>query len=141
MISNGIKTTGKDMSLYVTGRHNLLSNQANLDIYGRISDEIKNKLGQFGNVSISDLLSSPSQRRNDILIVNKEIIEKIPDLYNRAGGKTNTFKVNIFGDINSVNAINSFVWILPKEEPQQIIEQQEQEEKLPDFSDLQTESL
>ncbi len=141
MISNGIKTTGKDMSLYVTGRHNLLSNQANLDIYGRISDEIKNKLGQFGNVSISDLLSSPSQKRNDILIVNKEIIEKIPDLYNRAGGKTNTFKVNIFGDINSVNAINSFVWILPKEEPQQIIEQQEQEEKLPDFSDLQTESL
>ena len=42
MITSSIKTTGTDMSLYVTGRHNLLTNQVNIDIYGRISDEIKN---------------------------------------------------------------------------------------------------
>lgn len=132
MITSSIKTTGSDMSLYVTGRHNLLTNQVNIDIYGRISDEIRNKLGSFGDVSISDFLSSSNGKKaNNILLVNKSVVDRIPNLYNQTEGKTNTFRVNIYGDINSINAINSFMWILPKEE---ILKQQQ--EKLPDFSDM-----
>ena len=130
MITNSIKTTGNDMSLYVTGRHNLLTNQVNIDIYGRISDEIKNKLGSFGDVSISNFLSSQNEKKsNNVMLVNKSIIDRIPDLYAKNNQKTNTFKVNLYGDINSLNVINSFMWLLPKEN---VVEQ----EKLPDFSDM-----
>ena len=132
MITSSIKTTGTDMSLYVTGRHNLLTNQVNIDIYGRISDEIRNKLGSFGDVSIADFITgSNSKKANNILLVNKSIIDRIPDLYNQNAEKTNTFRVNIYGDVNSLSAINSFMWILPKEE---ILKQQQ--ETLPDFSDM-----
>ena len=65
------------------------------------------------------------------MLVNKNIIDRIPDLYNKSVEKTNTFKVNIYGGINSLNAINSFMWLFPKEE---ILKQQQ--EKLPDFSDM-----
>ena len=58
MLTDGIQTTGTNMSLYLKGRHNLITNQANIDIYGRISDEIREKLGSFGNVSISEMMKS-----------------------------------------------------------------------------------
>ncbi len=135
LITNGMKTTGNNMSLYITGRNNLLTNLVNIDIYGRISDEIKRKLGSFADVSISELISgTASKKQNNILTVNNEIIEKIPPLYNQGEIKTNTFKVNIFGNMNSLNAINSFMWIVPKDMP--IENQQVQDEVLPDFSDL-----
>ena len=68
------------------------------------------------------------------MTVNNDVIEKIPPLYNQGETKTNTFKVNIFGNMNSLNAINSFMWIVPKDMP--IENQQVQNESLPDFSDL-----
>lgn len=127
MIVDNIKTIGPDMSLYLKGRQNLISNQANLDIYGRISDEITGKLGSFGDVSISDLIDSKNSKSSDnVMVVPKHLIDEIPLLYNRETAKTNTFKVNILGDVNSVSAINSFMWIIPDEDKTQ----------LPDFSDM-----
>ena len=41
------------------------------------------------------------------------------------------FKVNLYGDANSLSVINSFMWILPKEEFMN-----EQQENLPEFSDM-----
>lgn len=131
MITESIKTIGKDMSLYVKGRHNLISNQVNIDIYGRISDEITSKLGSFGSVSISDFMENKtSKSANNIILIPQNVIDEIPDLYNQGNAKTNTFKVNILGDINSLNAINSFMWTLPKQETTQTNEQ------LPDFTDM-----
>ncbi len=115
LITNNVRTIGKDMSLYVVGRHNMLTNQANINIYGRISDEITKKLGSFGDVSLSEIVTGSSKQKNkELMIINKEIINKIPQLYNQGDKDTNTFKVNIFGDISSLNAINSFVWIVAK---------------------------
>ena len=132
MITSSIKTTGKDMSLFVTGRQNMLTNHVNMDIYGRISDEIKSKLGSFGNVSISDFISNQTEKKaNNILLVNKNVIDRIPELYNNTDGKSNMFKVNLYGDANSLSVINSFMWVLPKEEYMN-----EQQEKLPEFSDI-----
>ena len=138
IITNEIKTTGKNMSLYIIGRHNILTNLVNIDIYGRISESIRRKLGSFGDVSISELISgNTSHKQNNVLIIKKEIIDKIPPLYNQGDFETNTFKVNVFGNINSLNAINSFMWILPKTSPIENQPQNEAEdEKLPDFSDL-----
>ncbi len=132
LITEEIKTIGSNMSLYMKGRHNLLTNMANIDIYGRISDEIISKLGSFGDVSISEIINAPSDKKDlTVLKVPKELIDKIPNLYNQGSRKTNTFKVNIYGNINSLNAINSFMWIVPNN-----AFRQEQENNLPDFDDM-----
>lgn len=106
MYTDNVKTSGNKMSLYVKGRYNMLTGLANIDIFGRISDEIKYKLG-----SLSDS-SSKSKKEKFVLKVPYEIIAEIPELYNKPEDKSNTFKVNINGDINSVGSINSFTWIV-----------------------------
>ena len=155
LITDNIKTQGQNMSLYLKGRHNLLSNQANIDIYGRISNEITSKLGSFGDVSISDLMNtSKSKYANNITSAPSDIVEQIPYLYNRTVDKTNLFKVNIFGNLDALNAINSFMWIIPEKKNisvqnqelnkveevikpvQQNKEEQNEQEELPDFSDM-----
>lgn len=128
LITEEIKTMGPNMSLYIKGRHNLLTNQANIDIYGRISDEIKSKLGSFGDVSIAELVNGQSTKKNvSIMKIPNNIMSNIPELYNGKNEKTNTFKVNVYGNINSVSAINSFMWTVSEEETQNY---------LPEFSDM-----
>ena len=55
------------------------------------------------------------------------VMSNIPQLYKNVNAKTNTFKVNIYGNINSVGSINSFVWTVPKTDEKQ---------SLPDFDEL-----
>ncbi len=131
LLTDGIQTTGTNMSLFLKGRHNLITNQANIDIYGRISDEIREKLGSFGNVSISEMMSGQKGKKDvTFSVIPSSIMNKIPDLYNQKGSKTNTFKVNIYGNINSLNAINSFIWTIPDSY------EADNSEKIPDFSDM-----
>lgn len=132
LIAEQVKTIGPNMSLFLKGRTNLLTNQANIDIYGRISDEIKSKLGNFGDVSISELVNGQSAKKNvHIMSVPASIIENIPPLYKKENSRTNTFKVNICGNINSVSSINSFMWIVEKLGTTTV---------LPDFADINNEN-
>ncbi|MCD7740556.1 MAG: AsmA-like C-terminal region-containing protein, partial [Candidatus Gastranaerophilales bacterium] len=135
MLSDGIETTGINMSLYMKGKHNLITNMSNIDIYGRISDEVKSKLGSFGNTSFADVFNSKEEKKNlNTITLPAAITAKIPDLYNHQEDKTNMFKVNIYGNINALNSINSFVWIVPDNLG-------ETQEKLPDFSDIMKEDI
>ena len=68
---------------------------------------------------------------NNIMVVPQNVISDIPLLYNKPEDKTKTFKVNLLGDINSLGAINSFMWIIPQQE------KETNESNLPDFSQLQ----
>lgn len=129
LITDGIQTIGNDMSLFVKGRHNMITNQANIDIYGRISDEIKNKLGSFGNVSISEMLTSQTNKKYTNVVTQPDyVMNKIPILYKQPYAKTNTFRVNIYGDIDSLSAINSFEWI--------VSDGVKKESELPSFADI-----
>jgi hypothetical protein len=115
LISDGIQTKGTKMSLYLRGKHNLITNQSNIDIYGRIPDDFRTKIGSFWNVSISEMISGQSSK-NDIVLASipDYIRTKIPELYNNSADN-NLFKVNILGDISAVNSINSFEWVEKKE--------------------------
>ncbi len=159
IISEGIQTTGAKMSLYIRGKHNILTNQSNLDIFGRISDEITKKIGSFGDVSLSEIFNGQkSKKYNALTVIPVNIAEKIPALYNE-NEKSNTFKVNILGSIWEMSSINSFEWISQTEniynnnddekEEENLIQEKEpvpakiqeeiqpvQTEPLPDFSDL-----
>ena len=125
---DNIKTQGKDMSLFLKGQHNLITNQANINIYGRISDEISSKLGAFGEFSISDFIDNSTEKKNkNVESLPLDLINEIPML-TQTNVNTKTFKVNIFGKLDAINSINSFFWVVPS--------QNITEEKLPDFSDI-----
>ncbi len=131
MLTEGIETVGTNMSLYIRGRHNLITNQANIDIFGRISDDVKYKLGSFGNTSISGMINSQGDKKKTVFTVIPDgIVSKIPDLYNQKDGKSNIFKVNIYGNVNSLNSINSFEWIVSDNN------RTEEIKELPDSSDM-----
>ncbi len=144
LITDDLKTQGKNMSVFMKGRHNLLTNEANIIIYGRISDEISNKLGSFGDVSISELVSGQKTDKSvTVMKLSNDITDKIPLLYNQSNQKTNLFSVNIYGNINSLNAINSFKWIIPNNEDFGTDIQEKEEnnlqddsKNLPDFNDM-----
>ena len=128
MMIDDIKTQGENMSLYLKGKQNLLTNQANIDIYGRVSDDVKSKLGNFGDVSLSELVNGKETKKTvQVMSLPSSVMSNIPQLYKNVNAKTNTFKVNIYGNINSVGSINSFVWTVPKTDEKQ---------SLPDFDEL-----
>ncbi len=146
IIANEIQTIGTNMSLYITGKHNMLSNLSDIDIYGRISDNVNSKLGDFANYSISDFMSNPQEKKDNLVIpISNEITDKIPDLYNGTNIKSNTFKVNVYGNMRNINSINSFTWIMPHitSEPEENTIQTEslKEEKLPTFSNLRGDKI
>ncbi len=134
LITDNIHTQGNNMSLFIKGRHNIFTNQSNLDIYGRISDEISKKLGSFADISISEIINGQSSQKNNVIIsVPERIINEIKPLYNKNDEKSNMFKVNAAGNLKAFNSINSFMWIVPEIKNQN----EEPEVYLPDFSDLQ----
>lgn len=128
IIANEIRTCGQNMSLTLKGRYNMLSNLANIDIYGRISDGIKSKLGSFADVSISELVNGqPSKKNVTVMTVPSSVIDNIY-LWGRSNNAgTNTFKVNIYGNMNSPSSINSFSWVVSDENDNK---------ELPEFSDI-----
>ena len=143
MIADNIHTQGENMSLFVKGKHNILTNQTNIDIYGRISDEITEKMGKYGDISISDIINGEkTPKQNFVMMLPSSDINEIKSLYGKEHIQTKTFKVSMTGNIKAINAINSFNWIIDSktlvknEEPE--IEKTEEEENynLPDFADL-----
>lgn len=140
IISDNIRTQGRKMSLLVKGRHNMLTNLSNLDIYGRISGEESRKTGSFSDVSISDIINGGQIKKENIVIyAPSAVIKEIPQPGLRTGNAdstSNTFKVNVSGDIKALNAVKSFNWIVPEGGIDMKKDEESTEEKLPDFSDL-----
>ncbi|MFA7658865.1 MAG: AsmA-like C-terminal region-containing protein [Candidatus Gastranaerophilaceae bacterium] len=142
-----IKTSGPSMSLYLTGRYNLLYNTASLVILGRISDDVVIILGPLGELSMSKVISSiPKIGEITSLFVNQytvnpnyENVSMIPYLTPRTEFSTKEFKVIIDGEINRQSSVKSFKWISnPKlAQPQSQIQQynppQKQQPAIPDF--------
>ncbi len=114
-----VKTSGPSMSLYMTGRYNLLYNTANLTILGRISDDVVRILGPVGEFSVSKAISSiPKIDEISSSMVsqlstnpNYENISEIPYLTPRTEFKTKEFKVIIDGEVQKQSSVKSFKWL------------------------------
>lgn len=141
LITDNLHTQGDKMSLFIKGRHNIFTNQSVLDIYGRISDEIRNKLGSFMDVSINDMINGHDNKKyNIVMTAPQNIINEIEPLSNKNSVSTNMFKVSVMGNIKALNAINSFNWIVMEPKSEKYIEENKEKEEnttiFPDFSDL-----
>lgn len=114
-----IISSGANMSLYIFGKYNLLTNYADIDVLGTISQEIVNTLGPIGELSLEKITSSIPKFGLTIskiisgynMATSEDNLNKIPKLtINDSAAKS--FKVKIDGVIDSINAVKSFMWLL-----------------------------
>lgn len=122
--------TGPNMSMLVTGRLSLLTAWADLDILGKVSQEVANVLGPFGELSLSNI-ASHIPRLNNVslpnlffnnfnLVVTPDVIARIPSLTPKTDLKTKNFNVKIFGDVDSVKSVKSFKWLVLRSDAPQV---------------------
>lgn len=137
-----IESSGKNMSLYITGKLNLLNNYGDIDILGKISPEVVNALGPVGELSLSNLASNIPKFgisiSNILNSYNAEAsnvyIAKIPPLQLATEQtRSKDFKVKILGDTQSASSVKSFQWLNTREamsEKQSQLNQSEQSQNM-----------
>ena len=113
-----IKSSGKALAYYITGKYNLLNGTTNVNILGRLDAQIVAKLGPLGRLSADKLLSYIPKFGNTTSNIVKalttnpkgENIGAIPAL---TSGSTSykDFKVQFNGGLESTSSIKSFKWL------------------------------
>ncbi len=100
---------GKNLSMYLFGEYNILNNFADIQLYGRLSQNVSTALGTVGNVSIKQFINSFSRKTDENKHAHiKEYLDKIPlvDSSDQGG----YFSAKVYGDINKDNYIKKFSW-------------------------------
>ena len=116
-----IKTQGTNMSLYIQGKFNYLTNNADLKILGKIPPTIVGVMGEFGKFSaqkivdgfekdtkeiITSLGASPVEKHLSVTL-NDDELSKIPKLANETSDSNNRkFVVRLIGDILDGTLLN-----------------------------------
>ena len=113
-----IKSSGKLLAYYITGRYNLLNGTTNVTVLGRLDSTAVAKLGPIGELSADKLLGYiPKFGTLTANIVNAltenpkgENIDSIPAL---TSGSTSykDFKVLFNGGLESTSSVKSFKWL------------------------------
>lgn len=130
---NPVLTSGPQMSMYITGSINLLTNYTDLQILGRVSSEVSSSMGLLGTVTIKDFLDEHTKYGPAIANLfnsfNTEIpemdISRIPALSPDYRYQTKNFRVVIEGDPDSVKSVKSFTWVNPTGTKKKAISQKE----------------
>ena len=108
-----ILSKGKNLSLFLDGNYSLLENFADIQIYGKLSQNITNALGAIGNASINQLVETITQvkrNKNDKDVKLQQALDKIPSIENETT-IPRYFRARVLGDINKDNYIKNFSWI------------------------------
>lgn len=118
---NNMSFSGPNMSMFSTGRLNMLSGWGDFDILGKVSSEVVNVIGPFGELSLANIVSKIPKLnsvtlpnifyKNYNLQVTQDVLNKIPDLTPKTDLKTKNFNVKINGNVGSVKSVKSFKWI------------------------------
>lgn len=111
--SLNIATQGKNLSLFLDGNYSILENFADIEIYGKLSQNVSNALGALGNASINQFVDTLTQNRknkNDKYAQLQEKLDKIPPI-EIDNNKPRFFQVKVLGDINKDNYIKNFNWL------------------------------
>jgi len=112
-VADNIKlyTKGKNLSLYITGRGDLLTQNSNMVVYGRLSKKVSTLLGPIGNTSLNTLFNLiPGVKITEAESSVLKDINKIPGL-EFSSDEYRFFSAEIDGDINGENYVKSFKWL------------------------------
>lgn len=118
IIDNGIaknieiSSTGKNLSLYITGNADIINQDAKMVVLGRLSKKLSTILGPIGNASLNTLFNfipgiSDSEKEN---ILIKEM-NKIPFLEISDNNDYRFFQATIDGNLNSEEFVQTFKWL------------------------------
>ena len=113
-----IKSTGKTIAYFITGKYNLINNSANLVILGRLDGSIVKLLGPLGELSAEKILSyipklgDLTSKYAGILTTDPDK-ERTKDIPNLSGGTSvhKDFKVVFNGGVESTSSVKSFKWL------------------------------
>ena len=115
-LKNGVATdidvysSGKELNMYLTGKYDIPSLVADMEVYGSLSKDFSTVLGKISNMSLNRLFNKiPGININEINPQSSSKINKIPNFDKNS--TLRVFKAEIFGDINGSNYVKSFKWI------------------------------
>ncbi len=123
---NDFISVGKDMSLYASGKYNILTTNTDLKLLGRISSSVVQVLGPLGSFSINKAISKINPKGLEIIdniksmalnspffaSAKSEEIKHIPELSEQNENElTKDFQVIINGPIARASSIKSFKWV------------------------------
>ena len=118
---NPVLTSGPKMSMFIKGKINLINEDVDLKILGKISSEVSSSLGLLGSMTIKDFLDEHTKYGSVVANLfnsyNTELpeidISKIPALSPDYKYQTKNFLVLITGAPDSVKSVKSFTWVNP----------------------------
>ena len=113
------------MSLWAEGKYNLLTNYADMNILGQISQHVVHTLGPLGDFSLNKVLEKIPEKGLMVLEIVKSVapknpllsntkpqnVEKIPALTSSTNEGSKKFQVVILGNVASTKSVKSFKWI------------------------------
>lgn len=102
-----LQSQGPLMALFIKGEYNPINDYARLIVLGRLSDEIIEGLGAFGDFSFNKLMVMLTGEDNKYNILPEDF-EKLPQL---TAKYTKEFRSIINGNINKPSSVLSFNWI------------------------------
>lgn len=122
---NNIQSSGQNMALFMDGSYNMLNNNANIIILGRLSPKVLGVLGPIANLRADKIIGSIPKFGAAAMTIfqsfttqtNSNELGKIPDLSPKTSG-TQEFKVSINGNIEKSSAVKSFQWLSSSSEIQ-----------------------
>ncbi len=126
---NFLQSQGPYMAMFIKGLYNPETDYAKFNILGRISDEVIESLGAFGDFSFNKLMVMLTGEENN-LNVQTEDIDKLPQLQTR---NTKEFKALINGILEKPSSVIQFNWISYTKKSLKQKEQPPANTKLPDF--------
>ena len=125
-----LQSQGPQMSLFIKGKYNILTDYAKLTVLGRISDEIVTGLGTFGDFSLNKLMIMLTGEENKYNLTYEDF-DKLPQLPMR---NTKEFRSIINGIIDRPSSVILFNWISYSQKSYRQKEASS-DNKLPDFID------
>ena len=126
---NSLQSQGPLMALFIKGQYNPVIDYAKLVVLGRLSDEVIQSLGAFGEFSINKLMIMLTGDDNK-LNIPAEDIEKLPQL---PAKNTKEFRTVINGLLEKPSSVIQFNWISYSQKSLKQKEVPLTNEKLPDF--------
>lgn len=106
-----IYSKGKNLSLYITGTADLITQNSQMIVYGKLSKKISTLLGPIGNTSLNTLFSIiPGIKLTETESSVLKELNKIPGL-ELSNDDYRFFSATIDGNINGENYVQTFKWI------------------------------
>lgn len=118
LYTDDITTSGKNLSLFISGKLDMLTNKADIQVLGRLSKKVSGMLGPVGSISINQFidyipglgfLPATPDRKGVIDLIPG--LSKIPGLELADNDKYRRFAVQIDGNLYDQNSVRSFRWI------------------------------